>query len=102
VLCFSRLLSFFRKAFSITDLGLKFLHQVVGHSWLTLTGTAVGVLGGIAGFWNPLTGGFMGAVGCYLASLAFEDSDDGLTIPQRLGLTIVGVVVAVVVLALIE
>lgn len=44
----------------------------------------------------------MGAVGCYLASLAFEDSDDGLTIPQRLGLTIVGVVVAVVVLALIE
>jgi hypothetical protein len=103
MLCCSRLLFVLsRKATSITDLGLKFLHHVVGHSALTLAGTAIGVLAGIAGLWNPLTGGFVGAVASFLVSLAFEDSDDGLNVLQRIGLLVVGAVVMAVVLRLTE
>ncbi len=86
----------------ITDLGLRFLRDVVFRNPLTLVGTVIGLVGGIAGLWDPLVGGFMGAVVGFLASTVLENPDEGPTIPQRVGLLIGTVVVILVASKLID
>jgi hypothetical protein len=74
---------------------LRFIHHVVFENPLTIWATAIGALGGaVTGLWNPLQGGFTGALVGYTASRVFEDPDDEPTIPVRVAL-VVGTVLVI-------